>query len=104
MIDLLDDGDVELSEPPETLSLRGSIDAFIASLTAAHPRIFARPPVCDLEDLAALLHMSLDHCRDILAAYDALVSTNAVWLFDSPRDEETVDPDDDDSDDEDIPF
>ncbi len=103
MIGLHDD-DSELNEPPETTPLRGSIDAFTASLTAAHPCIFSRSPVCDLEHLAALLHMSLDSCRELLDAYDALASTDAIWLFDAPRDDETDGRDDHGEPDDDIPF
>jgi hypothetical protein len=106
--DFLPGGDVtwEVSEPPETTPLRASIDAFVASLTTAHPCIFMRPPEIPLEDIAALLHMSLEHCRDLLAAYDFLMSTDAVWLFDSPCVDEADDDDDDEheADEDDIPF
>jgi hypothetical protein len=106
MIDFLHGGDVssEVSEPPETAPLRASIDAIMASLVAAHPCIFMRPPVIPVEDIAALLHMSLDHCRHLLAAYDSLMSDDAVWLFDPQGGEDDDEDEQKTDDDEDIPF
>jgi len=65
-----------------------------------------RPPVLPVEDIAALLHMSLDQCRHLLAAYDSLVSTNALWLFEPQGGEEDDEGEDEQEtdDDEDIPF
>jgi hypothetical protein len=107
MMDLLHSnlGVSSVSEPPETESLRASIDAFIASLTVAHPSMLSRAPVCDIEHIVALLHMSLDHCRHLVAAYDALMS-EPVWLFEPLGGEADADgPNDHEAGDhEDIPF
>jgi hypothetical protein len=94
-----DDVASEVSFPPETTRLCSAIEDFAASLTATHPCLFSRAPRCDSEDVAALLHMSLDQCRHLLAAYQSLVSTNA-----SPGVDEGKDGDDEPPMDDDIPF
>ncbi len=111
MIDLIHSGDVtsEIPDATATAPLRASINAFAASLAAAHPCIFMRSPVCEVEHIAALLHMSLDYCRDLLAVYDSLLYADAGWVFEpfEPRRGERDDEGDDEhetGDDDDIPF
>lgn len=89
----------EVSDPPELTRLGFAIDSFTASLAAAHPGIFSRAPRCDSEDIAALLHMSLDQCRHLLSAYQSLLSTNV-----SPGVDEGNDGDNELPRDDDIPF
>lgn len=90
--------------PPEAAPLRASMDAFTASLLEAHPCIFMRPPALPIEDIAALLHMSLDHCRELLAVYDSIASADAVWLFDPLGGEQEDEDEAQTGDDEDLPF
>jgi hypothetical protein len=107
MIALLDGGDVTLDdvEAPETARLRASVDTFVASLATAHPRLSFRSPVSDVEHIATLLFMYLDHCRELLAAYDSLTGVNAVWVFEpSRRAGDDDDMDEDEAGDDDIPF
>jgi hypothetical protein len=74
-------------------ALSACIDAFTSALHIVHPDLTSRNPMSERESAAALLHMHLYACQELLRVYDHL--TFDVCSYSDPVDDE---PDDD------IPF